>query len=500
MDNLLTILILLPMTAAVILLLFLRGDDAIAQRNARRLALTATLSTFAVVLFILGHIDLSDPGPQLVEDREWAVGIRYLLAVDGVSLPFLAMITALFPFAVAAEWGADWRVKERMLGLLLAESFAIGALVSADLVLFFLFFQSLALPVFLLVGVFGGAGRARAAREYVATGLAGAALALAAILWMRFEAGGTGMADLARHVFPDAALDLWLFTLPGGVQSLVFLCFSLWLALHLPLFPLHRWAMNAAREGGRSARFLIVVVVAPIALYALLRIVVPLVPAGAALGLPYLAAAALVALFYGALTALLAPDLEQLTLRAALAWMGLLGLAATGANPVSASAVASGVWAYGLAVSGLIFAASFLFDRVRHTDISRIGGVLVRMPMLGVTALVLIASMLALPGTAGFVALLRALVGAGGIDQLLLILLAFLPLIFALMNAYRRVFFGEFMRASLKGAGDLGRREGAILWLLALAVLLLGLAPWLVDPLAIPGAVEMGGADVSVGS
>jgi len=191
MDNLLSIVTFLPMVAALILALFLRGEDEAAQLGAKRLALAATTATFLISLAILVQFDANDTGFQMVEEREWLFGLSYKLGVDGISVLFVLLTTFLMPITIAACWGVEHRVKEYMIALLVLESLMIGVFVALDLVLFYLFFEAGLIPMFLIIGIWGGKNRIYAAFKFFLYTFLGSVLMLVAMVAMYIDAGTT---------------------------------------------------------------------------------------------------------------------------------------------------------------------------------------------------------------------------------------------------------------------------------------------------------------------
>ncbi|MGR3633091.1 MAG: proton-conducting transporter transmembrane domain-containing protein, partial [Limimaricola soesokkakensis] len=211
MGNLLSLTTFIPLLGAGILALFLRGDDVAAQRNAKWVALATTVFTFVVSLFILTGFDAEAPGFQFVEDRQWLLGMRYKLGVDGISLLFVMLTTFLMPLVIAACWDVSHRVKEYMIAFLVLETLMIGVFVALDLVLFYLFFEAGLIPMFLIIGIWGGKERIYAAFKFFLYTLIGSVLMLIAMFWMVREAGTTDIPTLMAYDFPAGAQTwLWL--------------------------------------------------------------------------------------------------------------------------------------------------------------------------------------------------------------------------------------------------------------------------------------------------
>ena len=208
MDNLLSIVTFLPLIAAIILAVFLRGDDAAAQLNAKRLALAATSATFLISLALLVEFDPNDTGFQLVEETTWLFGLTYKLGVDGISVLFVLLTTFLMPITIASCWGVNTRVKEYMIALLVLETLMIGVFVALDLVLFYLFFEAGLIPMFLIIGIWGGKDRIYAAFKFFLYTFLGSVLMLVAMIAMYVDAGTTDIVALLAHDFDAGPITL----------------------------------------------------------------------------------------------------------------------------------------------------------------------------------------------------------------------------------------------------------------------------------------------------
>ncbi len=201
MNNLLSIITFLPAIAALILALFLRGDDAAAQRNAKYLALIASTATFVISLILLAKFDPANTGFQFVEERAWIVGLNYKMGVDGISILFVLLTTFLMPITILSCWGVSTRVKEYMIAFLMLEALMLGVFCALDLVLFYLFFEAGLIPMFLIIGIWGGKERIYAAFKFFLYTFLGSVLMLVAMIAMYFEAGTTDIVALLAHNF-----------------------------------------------------------------------------------------------------------------------------------------------------------------------------------------------------------------------------------------------------------------------------------------------------------
>ena len=238
-GNLLSIITFLPLIAAVILALFLRGDDAAAQKNAKWLALTATSTTFVVSLFMLAGFNPNDTGFQFVEERSWLLGLTYKLGVDGISVLFVMLTTFLMPLVIAACWTVEHRVKDYMIAFLMLETLMLGVFCALDLILFYLFFEGGLIPMFLIIGIWGGRERIYAAFKFFLYTFLGSVLMLVAMIGMFVQAGTTDIPTLLNHQFASETFAVWGFQIIGGVQTLLWLAFFASFAVKMPMWPVH---------------------------------------------------------------------------------------------------------------------------------------------------------------------------------------------------------------------------------------------------------------------
>ena len=233
--NILSIITFLPAVAAVILALFLRGNDAASARNARWLALIASIVTFVISLWLLKGFNPADTGFQFVEERPWILGFSYKMGVDGISILFVLLTTALMPLTIAACWTVETRVKEYMIAFLMLETLMLGVFMALDLVLFYVFFEAGLIPMFLIIGIWGGANRIYAAFKFFLYTFLGSVLMLVAMIAMYQAAGTTDIVKLLVFDFSHSPIAFLGMTITGGVQTLLFLAFFASFAVKMPM-------------------------------------------------------------------------------------------------------------------------------------------------------------------------------------------------------------------------------------------------------------------------
>ena len=245
MGNILSLTTFLPLLGAVILALFLRGDDEAAQRNAKWVALITTVVTFVTSLFILGNFNADNTSFQMVEERTWMLGLQYKLGVDGISILFVMLTTFLMPLVIASCWDVKVRVKEYMVAFLILETLMLGVFLALDLVLFYLFFEAGLIPMFLIIGIWGGKNRIYASFKFFLYTFLGSVLMLVAMVAMFVDAGTTDIPALMQHSFGTESFSLLGIQIVGGMQTLLWLAFFASFAVKMPMWPVHTWLPDA---------------------------------------------------------------------------------------------------------------------------------------------------------------------------------------------------------------------------------------------------------------
>lgn len=491
MDNLLSIVTFTPALAGLILAVFLRGADEMAQRNARWVALFATGLTFVMSLFVVFGFDPDAPGFQFPEERVWMFGLQYKMGVDGLSVMFVVLTAFIMPLVIAASWEVVHRVKEYMISLLLLETFVLGALMSLDLVLFFLFLEAATVPLFLLIGIWGGAGRETASFGALLASAFGAIFLLSAMIVMFTEAGTTDIDRLMDHQFSTETITVLGFDVMGGLQTLLCLALILGLAVKLPIWPLHTWHTNAQARAPIAAAVVLSAILTMLAGYGLLRIALPIFPTGVLYLSPLLFAFASVTALFAAVSALAQTDFRKMT---AYVSMVLIAIAAMGLFSVTRQGLDGAILlllSQGLIASGLVLAGGVLLHRMDTTQMDSFGGLSIRMPVFSVLLLLIIWAALGLPGSAGFVAVFLTLTGLAEARPwaAVLALIALGLIAGALLVAFRRIMRGDLIKERLKSVEDLDLRERLTLLPVGAAVLALGLYPTFVTE-RISGATD----------
>ncbi len=488
MDNLLSIVTFLPMVAALILAVFLRGEDEAAQLGAKRLALAATTATFLISLAILVQFDANDTGFQMVEEREWLFGLSYKLGVDGISVLFVLLTTFLMPITIAACWGVEHRVKEYMIALLVLESLMIGVFVALDLVLFYLFFEAGLIPMFLIIGIWGGKNRIYAAFKFFLYTFLGSVLMLVAMVTMYIDAGTTDIPTLLTHEFSAAGISLFGWQIAGGMQMLLWLAFFASFAVKMPMWPVHTWLPDAHVQAPTAGSVVLAAILLKMGGYGFLRFSLPMFPVASDIMAPLVLWMSVIAIIYTSLVAMVQEDMKKLIAYSSVAHMGYVTMGIFAANQQGVDGAIFQMISHGFVSGALFLCVGVIYDRMHTREIDAYGGLVNRMPAYAAVFMLFTMANVGLPGTSGFVGEFLTLMGVFHVNTLIGLLAAtgvILSAAYALW-LYRRVVFGDLIKESLKSITDMTAREKAIFAPLVVMTILLGVYPSLVTDIIGP--------------
>ncbi|WP_203228052.1 NADH-quinone oxidoreductase subunit M [Roseovarius dicentrarchi] len=482
MENVLSITTFIPLIAAAILAIFLRGEDEAAQRNAKWVALAATVVTFLVSLFILFDFDPSNTGFQFVEEREWLLGMTYKMGVDGISVLFVLLTTFIMPLAIAASWGIKSRVKEYMIAFLILETLMLGVFMALDLVLFYVFFEAGLIPMFLIIGIWGGKERIYASFKFFLYTFLGSVLMLVAMVAMFSDAGTTDIPTLMRHGFDSETFSVLGFTIVGGMQTLLFLAFFASFAVKMPMWPVHTWLPDAHVQAPTAGSVVLAAILLKMGGYGFLRFSLPMFPVGAEVLTPLVLWMSAIAIVYTSLVALAQADMKKLIAYSSVAHMGYVTMGIFAANQQGVDGAIFQMISHGFISGALFLCVGVIYDRMHTREIDAYGGLVNRMPSYALIFLFFTMANVGLPGTSGFIGEFLTLVGIFKVNTWVAAVAAtgvILSAAYALW-LYRRVVMGDLIKESLKSIGDMSGRERAIFAPLVAMTLLLGVYPSLV--------------------
>jgi NADH-quinone oxidoreductase subunit M len=464
----LSVVTFLPMVGALFIAALPANDES-GKRNARWVALWTTLITFAVSLLLVWRFDASSAEFQFVEKLPWLGGaINYHMGVDGISLPFVILTTALMPFCIAASWqSVQTRVKEYMIAFLALETLMLGTFSALDLVLFYLFFEGGLIPMFLIIGVWGGPRRVYASFKFFLYTLLGSVLMLLAIMALYWEAGTTDIPTLMRHGFP------------AGMQTWVWLAFFASFAVKMPMWPVHTWLPDAHVEAPTAGSVVLAAILLKMGGYGFLRFSLPMFPLASHDFAPLVFSMSVVAIVYTSLVALVQADVKKLIAYSSVAHMGFVTM---GIFAATVQGVAGGIFqmvSHGIVSGALFLCVGVVYDRMHTREISAYGGLVNRMPVYAVIFLVFTMANVGLPGTSGFVGEFLTLIGTFKVN-IPVATFATLGVILSACYAlwlYRKMIFGKLDKPGLMNIRDLGWREFVILAPLVVMTIWFGVYP-----------------------
>src|SRR5437588_519915 len=461
----LSVVTFLPLVGALFIM-GMRSDGEAEKRNARWIALWTTLITFAISLILLYRFDPSSPEFQFVEKKPWLAGaITYHMGVDGISLPFVVLTTGLMPVCIIASWQpVQQRVKEYMVAFLVLETLMVGTFAALDLVVFYLFFEGGLIPMFLIIGIWGGPRRVYASFKFFLYTLLGSVLMLLAIMAMYWDAGTTDIPGLLRHRFPT------------GLQTWAWLAFFASFAVKLPMWPVHTWLPDAHVEAPTAGSVILAAILLKMGGYGFLRFSLPMFPAASHDLAPLIFALSNVAIVYTSLVALVQEDFKKLIAYSSVAHMGFVTM---GIFAGTMQGVAGGIFqmiSHGIVSGALFLVVGVVYDRLHTREIAAYGGLVNRMPLYALTFMIFTMANVGLPGTSGFVGEFLSLIGTFKINTWV----AFLATTGTILSAayalwlYRKVVFGAIEKPRLAALTDLDWRETLIFAPLVVLTLQLG--------------------------
>jgi NADH-quinone oxidoreductase subunit M len=463
----LSVVTFLPIAGAIFIA-FLRDDEA-GARNARWVALWTTLITFAISLILVWRFDSSLADFQFLERRPWLGGaITYAMGVDGIPLPFVILTTALMPIAILASWTSiQSRVREYMIAFLVLETLMVGTFCALDLVLFYLFFEGGLIPMFLIIGVWGGPRRVYASFKFFLYTLLGSVLMLLAIMAMYWQAGATDIPTLLHHAFPRS------------LQTWAWFAFLASFAVKMPMWPFHTWLPDAHVEAPTAGSVILAAILLKLGGYGFLRFSLPMFPQASLDLAPLIYVMSVVAIVYTSLVALMQEDVKKLIAYSSVAHMGFVTM---GLFALTAQGVAGGIFqmiSHGIVSAALFLCVGVIYDRMHTREIAAYGGLVYRMPIYAFAFMVFTLANVGLPGTSGFVGEFLTLIGTFRINNWVATL-ATLGTILSAAYAlwlYRKVIFGKLTKPSLFNIKDIGAREMVILAPLVILTIVFGVYP-----------------------
>jgi NADH-quinone oxidoreductase subunit M len=459
----LSVTVYLPLLGALIILI---GGVKIARWT----ALITTLATFALSMLVWAKFDIHQAGFQLVERASWlGGGISYHMGVDGISMLFVVLTAGLLPFCILASWkSVQQRVAEYMIAFLVLETLMIGVFCALDLILFYVFFEGGLIPMFLIIGIWGGKRRVYASFKFFLYTFLGSVLMLLAMLTMYWYAGTTDMVTILTSVHFPPALQTWLW-----------LGFFASFAVKMPMWPVHTWLPDAHVEAPTAGSVILAGILLKMGGYGFLRFSLPMFPSASDLFTPFIFTLSVVAFIYTSLVALAQEDMKKLIAYSSVAHMGFVTM---GIFTLTQQGVDGGIYqmlSHGVVSSALFLCVGVIYDRMHTREIAAYGGLVNRMPVYAACFMVFTMANIGLPGTSGFVGEFLALIGTFKVNTSV----AFLATLGIILSAcyalwlYRKMIFGVLGKPALIGIKDIGLREVIIFTPLVVLTIVLGVAP-----------------------
>ncbi|HET9147874.1 MAG TPA: NADH-quinone oxidoreductase subunit M [Acetobacteraceae bacterium] len=468
----LSLLIWLPFAGAV-LVLTLGGNEAAVARNARWIALWTSLIVLILAIVMLADFNRHDPGFQFNEVMAWLpeFHVDYRLGVDGISVFFIALTALLTPIVVLASWTETRRVRDYMAAFLLLEAMTIGMFASLDFLMFYIFFEGVLIPMYLIIGIWGGEQRIFAAVKFFLFTLAGSMLMLVALVWMWHNAGTTDMAVLMRT------------PIPSHVQRWLFIAFLASFGVKAAVWPMHTWLPDAYGEAPLPGTVMLAAVLSKMGAYGFLRFSLPMLPRASIYFEPLMFALGIMAVIYISFAALAQTDMKRMIAYSSVAHMGLIVVGIFTFTLAGIEGALFQMISHGLVIAALFLCAGVLIARGESLQLARLGGLAARMPVFATLLVLFVMANVGLPGTSGFVGEILVMIGAIQVNFWVALLTGtgmILSVAYMLVMT-RRILYDRFRGASLgavsPGAPDIRPREWLMLAPLAGLVLALGFIP-----------------------
>ena len=467
-NSLLSVITFLPLIGALFLL-FITGRDEASENLVRWIALLVTGVTFVLSLVLWARFDPTQTGFQFVENYAWiGNSIGYRMGVDGISVLFVVLTAFLMPICVIASWtSVHARVREYLIVFLILETLMIGAFATLDLAMFYVFFEGTLIPMFLIIGIWGGARRIQASYKFFFYTFTGSVLMLLAIMAMYWQGGTTDISKLLTVKFPP------------GMQIWLWLAFFASFAVKMPMWPFHRWLPEAHVEAPTGGSVILAAILLKFGGYGFLRFSLPMFPDASAHLANFVFVLSVAAIILTSLVALVQTDMKKLIAYSSVAHMGFVTMGIFSGTVNGVQGALFQMISHGLVSAALFLCVGVIYDRMHTREISAYGGLVHRMPLYAFVFMGFTMANVGLPGTSGFVGEFLTMIGTFQVSTWTVFGAAF-GVIFSAAYAlwlYRRVVFGRLTKDSLKDIMDLNWREGLILVPLMVLVIFFGFYP-----------------------
>lgn len=464
----------LPLLGALLILL-IKEDSEAAKRNIRNVAFLTTIFVFVLSLVVWAGFDNKNAGFQMVEQFSWlgdtgteGSGISYHMGVDGISVLFVVLSAFLMPFCILASWETiQKRVKQYMIAFLILETMVIGVFCALDAVLFYIFFEGSLIPMFIIIGVWGGPRRVYASIKFFLYTLLGSLLMLVAMMVMYSQAKTLDIPTLMTFQFP-AHLQIWLW-----------LAFFASFAVKMPMWPFHTWLPDAHVEAPTAGSVILAGVLLKLGGYGFLRFSLPMFPDASQFFAPFIFTLSVIAIIYTSLVALVQEDMKKLIAYSSVAHMGYVTMGIFAANAQGVEGAIFQMLSHGIVSAALFLCVGVIYDRMHTREISAFGGLANNMPKYAVVFMIFTMANIGLPGTSGFIGEFLTLIGVFRVNTWVAVFATSGVILSAAygLYLYRRVIFGALDKESLKALLDLSPREKFILYPMVILTIFFGVYP-----------------------
>ncbi len=466
----LSLITFLPLVG-VLFILLIQGEEAVVARNARNTALLTSLFTFLLSLYMYSGFDKASADFQFTESLTWLPGynIKYAMGIDGISVFFVLLSTFLTPICILASWESiQHRVKEYMISFLLLETMMVGMFCALDLVLFYIFFEAVLIPMFIIIGVWGGKRRVYASFKFFLYTLLGSVLLLLAILSLYQQFATTDIAVLSS-----------VATIPESVQRWLWLAFFASFAVKVPMWPVHTWLPDAHVEAPTAGSVILAGVLLKMGGYGFLRLSLPILPDATVYFTPLVYGLSVIAVVYTSLVALAQEDMKKLIAYSSIAHMGFVTIGIFSLTQQGVEGAMFQMLSHGIVSGALFLCVGVVYDRLHTREINRYGGLVKNMPKYAVVFMLMTMASVGLPGTSGFVGEFLVLLGVYKVNTLVAFIAATGVVLGAayMLFLYKRVVFGELTKPDVRSMKDINAREIAIFAPLVVLVIWMGVYP-----------------------
>ena len=482
MTYLLSFVIFLPLIGATTLMIFGNEDKKESIQNIKVLTMVTTLATFIISLALVFQFDPSGDGFQFSEDRSWIAGLRYKIGVDGISLPFVILTTFLMPIVIVASWNVDHRVKDYMVAFLFLESLMIGVFCALDIILFYVFFEAGLIPMFIIIGIWGGKERIYATFKFFLYTLLGSILMLVAIVYLITISGTTDIEKLHEFVVPSDPFYLFGISVSGGIQTLLWLAFFASFAVKMPMWPFHTWLPDAHVQAPTGGSMVLAAILLKMGGYGFLRFSLPLFPEASIIMQDAVFLLSVIAIIYTSLVALVQDDIKKLIAYSSVAHMGFVTIGIFSMNHQGIDGAIFQMISHGIISAALFFCVGVIYDRTKTRLINDYGGLVSNMPKYALFFMLFTMANVGLPGTSGFIGEFLSLLGAFKVKPWF-VAAALLGVVLSAaygLSLYKRIIFGNLIKANLKSLPDLSLKEMVVFIPLAFMTVFFGIFPYLI--------------------